>query len=220
MAVTSDQVRLDYDHIDQNGLKKVVKAFNKAGCEVAEVQATNKAKREMGMPVKRFTVVMSDRTAVEIAVKADGTAFQAKTGVVPETGSRHMKVFPVKNVDNLGKAIKELAEQLKYENVERAKREKRAAKAAALKEKKPKITTSRRKRLESAEAEIAEHKPQVTSLEDELKKAQDAQDKAKEDLDTANSDLMKEQDRNSALKKEKKALEDELEQLKAEGGNE
>ena len=214
MAVTSDQVRLDYDHIDQNGLKKVVKAFNKAGCEVAEVQATNKAKREMGMPVKRFTVVMSDRTAVEIAVKADGTAFQAKTGVVPETGSRHMKVFPVKNVDNLGKAIKELAEQLKYENVERA------AKAAALKEKKPKITTSRRKRLESAEAEIAELEPQVTSLEDELKKAQDAQDKAKEDLDTANSDLMKEQDRNSALKKEKKALEDELEQLKAEGGNE
>lgn len=214
-GVVSGQVRLDFDHIDKNGLKKVVQAFNKAGCEVADVEATNKPKREMGMPVKRFTVIMTDRTAVEIAVKSDGTAFQAKTGVVPESGTRRMKPFPVKNTDNLGKAIKELAAQLKYENVERAKREKRAAKTAALKETKPKVSTSRKKKLEALEAEISELEPQVTSLEDQQSKLKEAEDKAAEGLDKAQSELLKEQDRNKSLKKEKDSLEQELEDLKA-----
>ena len=191
MAQVSNQIQLDFKHIDEKGLKKVLTAFKKDACPVTEVEANNIPKRENGSPVKSFTLTFEDGQKVFCKVKADGTVFQVKL---------NNKVVPIKNVDNMDKAVHEIADYVgqNAKAYARAKinREKRLKKPPVVK-----VVTTRKMQIDVKQSELTKINEDNAGLEAQLKEygtdEVSAQlEKAKKDLE---SELQRTDDLNTAI---------------------
>ena len=204
------QYRFDFDRRDERGLAPVVREFNKTGLTVAQVIASNVAKRESGMLVKTFDVVMSDRSAVEISVKAGGVPFAAKTGVIGSDGRKSLKPYPMRAFADLRSAVTELADALRAAAEKRSRREKAAAKRAGKEAKTPKITTTARKRADAVKEEIERLRPVVDGMRDQLAAIDEERRRAEADGAAAQSELAAERKRNTELKATVRQLEERL----------
>ncbi len=146
---STDALALDFEKLDEKGLKKFTGAFKKKGAPVKSVKAPNKAKRANGIQQKDFKLEFEDGQTLAFFVKSDGTIFQVKL---------NNKVIPVTNTTNMTKAIDELAKKV-LANADaytkaRAKREE-ALRNKKIRPPKPNVTTAREIKIKEKEASIS-----------------------------------------------------------------
>lgn len=203
-------VRFDYAKLDVKGLKGVCDEFKKNGCPVAVSQADNKPRRESGIQIKRFELEFEDGQKAMVRVKQDGTAYQVRL---------NNRVVPIKAVDDLKKAIKEICDAW-YDNAQqyaKAKRarEKRLARQAAGKERKPAVKSTRRERIAKAKEDLAQVEQDIADLEirrDELQKKRGA---LQSTISSISQELEAEKKRFAALTAEYQDLKAQVEKLAA-----
>ena len=116
-------ISIDFDNFTEKGLKKVITTFEKQSLPVASVDATNRPKRESGFSVKAATLHFESGQKLLLKAKANGSVFQVKL---------NNKVLPIKNVDDLKKAVSEV---IAFVKINEPKFLKQKANREALKEK-------------------------------------------------------------------------------------
>jgi hypothetical protein len=92
-------IKINFDKFNEIGLKPIIKEFEKEGFPIARVEADNKPKREAGFLCKTATFFFESEQKLSVKAKADGGIFQVKL---------NNKAIPIKNVDDLDKAVKEV----------------------------------------------------------------------------------------------------------------
>lgn len=97
-------VSFDYDNFTEQGLKDVTKEFESNGLNVVSVDADNRPKRQSGVQTKRAVFTFDDGQTTTLQATSHGTIFQVRL---------NRKVLPVRNVDDLKKAIGEIADKVK-----------------------------------------------------------------------------------------------------------
>lgn len=192
MAVPSKQVRLPFDRLTETNLKPIVKKFTKWGLEIVSIDAPNKAKRESGFLLKNFTLEFKDGQKLLVRVKSDGTVFQVKL---------NNKVVPVKNVDDMEKAVGEMIDYVMYnaKAYERAKLQREKRKKLNIKT--PSVTTSRKEKIAKAKAQLSELNGSNTDLEKQLAEIQNGSGNKNSELEAAKAALAKEKARTIELEK-------------------
>lgn len=147
----------DFARFDVEGVKPIKDAFEKAGLTVVDVEASNKADRRAGYQVKHATFYFGDGQRVVMMLKNDGSGngdiYQVKL---------NSRVIPVKNVDNMDKAVAEIAAMAGSNSAAFVKAARRKAAKQEVNETDLEGNKTTRKpataaaKLEEANAEIAE----------------------------------------------------------------
>jgi len=181
-------IHIDFEKFNKAGLKPILEKFEKDGLPVTDVEADNKAKRESGFQVKTAIINFESGQKLLVKAKAGGSIFQVKL---------NNKVLAIKHVDDLDKAIQEVADYVK-EN-EKNYRKQRDKQLSKQKVNVPKI--------KPANASVAEQITQFQGSIDETKAAD-------EDLNVQLSDVIL---AGSTKGIEAAALETELSDLVAAG---
>lgn len=158
MPPKSNQLTLNFEKLTEKALQPILKKFQKVGHTVAKVDAPNKAKRESGFLIKNFTLTFEDDQQILVRVKAGGTIFQVKL---------NNRVVPIKHVDDLEKAINEIADYL-YDNAKAFAKAKAQRERRKLKPPTPSITTTRKEKIEKAKADLEAVSKNNSDLEKQL----------------------------------------------------
>lgn len=111
-------LKIDFDKFDKNGLKPILKQFEKAGLSVQDIEATNKAKRDSGFLVKQATLTFASGQKLLVKAKAGGGIFQVRL---------NGKVLPIKAVDDMQKALDEVIGHVKGNEAAYLKQKERQA---------------------------------------------------------------------------------------------
>lgn len=193
---TTNQVRLNFADLTKLGLKSLVKKFEKLGCPVDDVIATNKSKRESGMLLKNFTLVFEDGQKLLIRVKYDGTVFQVKL---------NNKVKPIKTVDNLDKAISEMVNFI-HENSDSYAKNKIATAKRSVAVKIPAVRSTRTEKIANAKARFIESQVISAGLEEQLTESQANNSGLQTQLDEVLKNIEFENERTKSLQAEIDAL--------------
>ncbi|WP_268810123.1 hypothetical protein [Vibrio parahaemolyticus] len=90
----------DYAQFNEKGLKKVIDEFKRQDLQVTSVEADNKAKRQSGVQTKKATLHFADGQKLMLQATAQGAIFQVRLNT---------RVIPIKHVDDLKKAVAEIA---------------------------------------------------------------------------------------------------------------
>lgn len=198
-------VSINFNKMDKAGLRPIANQFTIQGnLKIPEIESNNKAVRESGFLVKTAKFVFESGQVLLLRVKADGTIFQVKL---------NNKVLPVKNVDDMSKAIDEIMEHIKANEKKYVKaKEKRIATAAkADLAKQPKVTVTRRHKLEQAESRLSELTAEKEDLEKKIESFQT-------NAITKSNQLSELSEKLKSLQERGKELENELTGIKAELG--
>ena len=146
----------DFARFDVEGVKPIKDAFEKAGLTVVDVEASNKAARRSGYQVKQATFFFGDGQRVVMMLKNDGDGqgdiYQVKL---------NSRVVPVKNVDDMDKAVAEIAamagaNSASFVKAARRKAEKQSVDESDLEGNKTRKPVTAAAKLEAATTEIAE----------------------------------------------------------------
>lgn len=146
----------DFARFDVEGVKPIKDAFEKAGLTVVDVEASNKAARRSGYQVKQATFFFGDGQRVVMMLKNDGDGrgdiYQVKL---------NSRVVPVKNVDDMDKAVAEIAamagsNSASFVKAARRKAEKQSVDESDLEGNKTRKPVTAAAKLEAASTEIAE----------------------------------------------------------------
>ena len=146
----------DFARFDVEGVQPIKDAFEKAGLTVVDVEASNKAARRSGYQVKQATFFFGDGQRVVMMLKNDGDGhgdiYQVKL---------NSRVVPVKNVDDMDKAVAEIAamagaNSASFVKAARRKAEKQSVDESDLEGNKTRKPVTAAAKLEAANAEIAE----------------------------------------------------------------
>ena len=92
-------IHIDFEKFNKAGLKPIIDKFEKAKVPVADVEGSNKAKRESGFQVKTATITFESGQKLIVKAKAGGSIFQVKL---------NNKVLAIKHVDDIDKAVLEI----------------------------------------------------------------------------------------------------------------
>ncbi|WP_050978655.1 hypothetical protein [Edwardsiella tarda] len=95
---------LDFEHINERGLKKLTDAFTRFGCPVAGVDAENRARRKDGLPIKTFKIHFEDQQQIEVSVGQKGDIIQTKI---------NNKIIPIAQTEKLADYAKDVATKMK-----------------------------------------------------------------------------------------------------------
>ncbi|AFT97408.1 MULTISPECIES: hypothetical protein [Gammaproteobacteria] len=141
----------DYAQFNEKGLKKVIDEFKRQDLQVTSVEADNKAKRQSGVQTKKATLHFADGQKLMLQATAQGAIFQVRLNT---------RVIPIKHVDDLKKAVAEIAGKVSANSKQFQKTlKKRASRASSA----SKDSTSRAKT--SLKAQIALAKSDNQELE-------------------------------------------------------
>ena len=189
MPPKCNQLTFDFEKLTKKTLQPVLKKFQKAGYTVVKVDAPNKAKRESGFLIKNFTLTFEDEQQIRVRVKAGGTIFQVKL---------NNRVVPIKHVDDMEKAISEIANYL-YDNAKafakvKAQRERRKLKPPA-----PSITTTRKEKIEKAKADLEAISQNNADLEKQLAESNSTITDSQTKLEAAERSLAQERAKTASL---------------------
>lgn len=200
MPPQSNQLTLPFGKLTEKNLQSIVKKFKKAGYTVTAIDAPNVAKRESGFLIKNFTLTFEDGQQIQVRVKADGTIFQVKL---------NRKVVPVRNVDNMDKAVVEMADYMYY-NAKAFARAKAQRERRKLNPPKPSVTTTRAEKLAQATENLGILSENVEDLEKQFAEIMETVAFRQSSLERAQSEL------NAELARTKR-LEGEVAELQAHG---
>ena len=189
MPPKSNQLTLDFEKLTEKTLQPVLKKFQKAGYTVVKVDAPNKAKRESGFLIKNFTLTFEDEQQILVRVKAGGTIFQVKL---------NNRVVPIKHVDDMEKAISEIANYL-YDNAKAFARAKAQRERRKLKPPAPSITTTRKEKIEKAKADLEAISQNNADLEKQLAESNSTITDSQTKLEAAERSLAQEKAKTASL---------------------
>ena len=189
MPPKSNQLTLDFEQLTEKTLQPVLKKFQKAGYTVVKVDAPNKAKRESGFLIKNFTLTFEDEQQILVRVKAGGTIFQVKL---------NNRVVPIKHVDDMEKAISEIANYL-YDNAKAFARAKAQRERRKLKPPAPTITTTRKEKIEKAKADLEAISQNNADLEKQLAESNSTITDSQTKLEAAERSLAQERAKTASL---------------------
>lgn len=170
--------KFPFDQFDVQGVQPVKDAFAKAGANVIDVTADNKATRKAGYQVKTATFYLEDGQTIAMLLKNDGKG----NGDIYQV-QLNSKVIPVKNVGDLEAAAAEIAamagsNSAAFTKAARRKAEKQSVDETDLENKKQRPLTNAVK-LEQAKAEIttletaiAEQETRKSEIQSQLEAAQ------------------------------------------------
>ncbi|MHA0510130.1 defense against restriction DarA-related protein [Enterobacter kobei] len=96
---------LNFEQINEKGLKSLITAINKAGPDVASVESTNKATKKDGIAVKSVTLNLEDQQKVELQVNDTGDVSDFTLN------GKKMPLPHAKTVAAMGQIIGRAAEQ-------------------------------------------------------------------------------------------------------------
>lgn len=152
-------VDIDFEHFDERGLKPIVKEFEKADLPVSRVEATNRPRRESGFLCKSATLFFESGQKLFLKAKANGSIFQVKL---------NNKAIPIKHVDDVPKAVKEVVTFVERNEKRYLKNQRKrlAKKKLDIPKVKP-VRTSVKKQTEQLTASLAEMNEEVAGLEEE-----------------------------------------------------
>ncbi|HHA1306247.1 TPA: odaE [Enterobacter kobei] len=174
---------LNFDQINEKGLKSLIAAINKAGPDVASVESTNKSTKKDGIPVKSVTLNLADQQKIELQVNDTGDV----SGFT--LNGKKMPLPHAKTVAAMGQIIGRAAEQ------------------AA-----PAFAKSLAKKVASATKRMTS-RPQVKSNVQRIADAKKLNEEKKNQIETLQSTISEEQTRQagvrSQLDQEKARLESE-----------
>lgn len=170
----------DYAQFNEKGLKKVIDEFKRQDLQVTSVEADNKAKRQSGVQTKKATLHFADGQKLMLQATAQGAIFQVRLNT---------RVIPIKHVDDLEKAVAEIAGKVSVNSKQfQQTLKKRAARASSTSKdssSRAKISLKAQIALANAdkqdlEASVAEKRKQKQALEDGLP----AKEQRKSDIST------------------------------------
>lgn len=150
-------IDIDFKRFNEAGLKPVIKKFEQAKLPVKEVVGTNKPKRESGFLTKMVTFVFDSGQKLVVKAKAGGSIYQAKL---------NGRVLPIKHVDDIDKAVKEVVTHVKHNEKAYLKRKANQLKKQKIKIPKLKpVNTSVKAQIEA----LSTTKTQLTQAHDEAR---------------------------------------------------
>ncbi|AUW07528.1 hypothetical protein [Vibrio campbellii] len=170
----------DYAQFNEKGLKKVIDEFKRQDLQVTSVEADNKAKRQSGVQTKKATLHFADGQKLMLQATAQGAIFQVRLNT---------RVIPIKHVDDLKKAVAEIAGKVSANSKQfQQTLKKRAARASSTsKDSSSRAKTSLKAQIALAnadkqdlEASVTEKRKQKQALEDGLP----AKEQRKSDIST------------------------------------
>ena len=191
-------IQIDFEKFNKPGLKPILEKFNQAGLPVADVEATNKAKRESGFLVKSALITFESGQKLLVKAKAGGSIFQVKL---------NNKVLAIKNVDDIDKAVAEVLSFVKENDVRYQKAKDRAAAHVKVEVAKIKpVNTSVAEQLTALQTQIEEAGAKTETLRGEIA-AKQTENAAKLATTTElQGKLAAEIERGNALQREYEAL--------------
>lgn len=194
-------ISIDFKNFNKKGLKKVVDAFEKQALPVAEVAATNRPKRESGFQTKAATLHFESGQKLLLKAKANGSIFQVKL---------NNKAIPIKHVDDLDKAIKEVIAFVKRNETKFLKQQKKRLNKKKLPSPKmPKpATTSTKKQMEVVSQSMSIMKAENAGLEAETKELTATIEKRTGSLSGLRAKLEDENQKTETLQAELDALQE------------
>lgn len=199
MPPRSNQVTLNFDKLTEANLKPILKRFAKWDCPVASVDAPNKGKRESGFLVKHFTLTFEDGQQMLVRVKADGTVFQVKL---------NNKVVPIKNVNDMDKAIGEMIDYVQ-DNAKAYARAKMQRERRRIKPPAPSVKTTRQEKLAQEKSKLEQISQSNAAVENQYGEVLAEIANKQAELATTEKALAQEKEKTQALEAEFAALKGE-----------
>ena len=191
----------DYSQFNEKGLKNVIAEFKKNQLQVISVEADNKAKRQFGVQTKKAILHFSDGQKLMLQATAQGSIFQVRLNT---------RVIPVKHVDDLKKAIAEIAAKLTRNSRQFKKQQEQRAKKPV---KRSNLST---KAKTSLKAQTAIARIGIDDLTAEIAAVQQQKDAAEAEL-VKSTTSTEEVERNLASESDATAeLEQRIKQLEGE----
>lgn len=195
-------VQIDFNKVTKSGLKNISKMFSRRGLNISDISATNRPKRESGYPVKTAIFLFESGQKLFVKVKSDGAVFQVKL---------NNKALPIKNVDNLSKAIDEIATHVKANEKRYLKAQQKRLARQKIKIDQPKVVTTRKRKIEHAESRISELEAEAETLLQKIKQDEDALNVKQGQITDLEANLETLKTRGSELEAELKTVKRELE---------
>lgn len=196
----------DYENFTGKGLKQVIKAFEHEKVPILKdgndynIEATNKQRRVRGMPTKSATLYFEDGQSLTLLVSNEGSIYQVKL---------NNRVIPVRNVDNLKKAVAEIAGMIKGNSNSFARNLARQVKRKHREDgegRKKAISNSIPARLKSINIILSEAKKDLDGSQSKVAEKKDSHLAKIADVSRLEGDLRKEQSRNVDLLSQIKTL--------------
>jgi uncharacterized protein (DUF3084 family) len=160
MSQSTRQVKLNFDRMTESGLKPLTKKLEGHGLKITDIKATNRPKRESGFLTKAAMFEFDTGQKLMVRVKADGTVFQVKL---------NNRVIPIRHVDDMGKAVKEIVDAVQDNARAFVKaRERRLAKKKLQIDKPAPIRTTRKEKIEQQEAALKELQSEADGIQERI----------------------------------------------------
>jgi len=199
MAVSrSTYLSFDYEKFNESGLKKVIAEFKKHDVYVTGVVATNKPKRKQGVQTKKAELFFKDGQKLTLQVTAQGAIFQVAV---------NGRVIPIRSINNLKKAVKEVSEKiLKNSPAFQKAQARKMAKAITEPVVEKKKVVNLASKIKALESEITSFEETASDLQQQRDKLTEESQTVEASRDDIESKLLIEEDRNNQLKAELKQL--------------
>lgn len=192
-----EHIYFDFARFDEQGLKKVVAEFKKAGLVVTDIDADNKPKRESGVQTKTAILYLQDGQNITLRVTAQGDVYQVRLNT---------KVIPVKNTTDFKLAMAEIAEKVSKNAsaFARAQQKRLATKQAGSKGSEAMLSArvSSRHQLKSLQARLTELQTEKAELDAEQRAAAESLANKQQQRDAMAAKLAEEKARTQELREE------------------
>lgn len=170
---------LDFANVTEKGLKKLISAFEKNDCSVANVDATNRTTKKDGLATKKVVLTFENGQSVTITLGDQGDVIETKLNAT---------VLPVKDLSTVEKYAKEVSGKV-------AANQQRFDDSLAKKAKKVVDTSDKKPASRTIEARLVEAKGAQATAQENVNRLKSAIATAQNSKTTADSKL-------DALKKE------------------
>lgn len=198
-------VTLDYDALNESGLKSLTKEIGTAGVNIVKILPGDRPKKSGGIYVKTFTLVADDGQEMEIQVNDTGDISGAKL---------NKKATPLDSA----KSLKELASKISSAFTKAAPAFKRSL-AKKLNKAKDLVKERKPSGLKSLGTQLSEAKEAVSTATSQIADANAEIERQKKLLVTANDVSKNQNDQLQAEKAREVALRGELKKIDRENAN-
>lgn len=196
-------LQFDFSNFNAKGLRSVISALGRSKVPVIKddkgmpkVEGNNRITRRQGVPTKTAILYLMDGQSITLSATSEGSIYQVKL---------NGQVLPVKNVDDLGAAVKEVAAVVrKNSSAFSEKLAKQAVKAHAPKDDSKKTgrgANSVFAKLKLAKEHVVELKAELDTRQKSTQEIQLDVDRVTQSVSDLESKISEEKARNERLTK-------------------
>lgn len=187
---------LDFDNVNEKGLKALSKSFEKEGDEVTGISATNRAQKVDGLQVKTAELFFLNGQKAQVRIGDQGDIISVKlNGKVIPFSAKNEKDFVLSLVDSMKrnqKAFnKSLAKKAAKLDGGTAQRQPANRNQAARIKEIDELIAEAKKQLEEAKAKLSELEATRADLRESINELKDKITKMEKTIDGLNADIQR-----------------------------